>query len=175
MRWRLLLLAGLLAGCHAAGTTTTGPTGSPESALKAWSDSFLTGSVDSVAACYGPEEDVVLIHSTGASQRGIDAIRKEYEAAFDEVTFEKTAYQPTGLWQEGDVAWATGRFTAGTCRKADRSHWILEIQTSFVLRAVDGAWKIALEHSTPLEGVPRIRPADAPSPSRNPASSKTGA
>ena len=159
-RWPRLLLVAVAAGCNTAGPANMPSGATPRSALQTWADAFLAGSVEGMAACYQDSADVVMIHSTGETGRGIENVRAEYKTAFAEVVFEKTSLQLSGLWETGDVAWATGRFTATTRRKSDDSRWTLEINTSFVLRASDRSWKIALEQSTPVAGVPRVRPAD---------------
>ena len=141
-------------------TSNRMPTASPEQTLKSWSEAFLLGDVDRAVSFYDESEDVVLLHSTGDVSRGITEVRTDYVNAFEEVVFEDVSLDLSGSWQDGDVAWATGRFVAQARRKADDSLWRLEISTSFVLKNRGGTWKIFLEQSTPLKGIPRIRRRD---------------
>jgi ketosteroid isomerase-like protein len=158
--WSGLLTAAVVASCHTTTPPVTAPSESPQTALEAWAAAFRAGDAEDMTSRYERSNDVVIIHSDGRTSRGIDAVRSDCESAFREVVFEKASLQPSGVWEVGGVAWATGRFSATTRRKSDNSAWILEMNTSFVLRAFSGSWKIALEQSTPIAGVPRVRPAE---------------
>jgi hypothetical protein len=116
-------------------------------------------------SCYESSADTVLFHSTGSVVRGIDAIGRDYTAAFGSTEFLAVDYKPMVVRQIDASAWMTGRLWMHT-RQAGRDY-VLEIGTSFNLRWMDGAWRIVMEQSTPLEGVPRIRearPGETPAP-----------
>lgn len=126
--------------------------------LKAWTGALQSGDIDRMMSLYEDSNDVIAIQSTGKICKGIIEIRKEYESAFNEVTFEKAELQNIMTRQNGDTVWTTCRFRADTNIKRDHSVWTLEILTSFVLKHTNNQWKIVLEQSTPIAGVPRVRP-----------------
>jgi ketosteroid isomerase-like protein len=65
--------------------------------------------------------------------------------------------KPGDVRQSGDIAWATCRLKAETVVHADKSPWTLEVRCSFVLKREKDDWKIALEHFSPIEDVPRVQ------------------
>ena len=64
-----------------------------EKFLDEWAASLQTGDVDKIAGLYEDSNDVIAVQSTGIVRKGIGEIRKEYENAFSEVTFEKVELQ----------------------------------------------------------------------------------
>lgn len=144
----------LLAGAEPnAGTEPASATG----ALGEWTKALESSQIESTLAFYVQNDDVVIVHSTGELVRGTDAIRKTYEDAFAEVVFDDVSLKDLLVRQSGDVAWAVCRFVADTTRHSDEAKWRIEIRTSFVLQRRGTEWKIALEHSSPIRNVPRIR------------------
>lgn len=131
---------------------------SPERTLHQWAEALKSSKVGNVMTFYEDSEDVLLIVSRGHARKGTDAVRKEYEAAFAEVTFDRVVLDSLSVRQSGQIAWAVCRFKADTTLHADKSRWRLDIRTSFVLNRIDGTWKIVLEHSSPVAGVPRVQP-----------------
>ena len=111
-----------------------------------------------MVSLYEDSNDVIVIQSTGKIRKGIGEIRKEYESAFHEVVFEKAELENLIIRHDGDLAWAACRFRADTKTKQDNSTWILEIYTSFLLKRTNGKLRIILEQSTPIDGIPRVRP-----------------
>ena len=157
MRERVLTMAvtGLycaffIAG-QAAGDTTA------EDTLHEWAAAFSEASVEKMVGFYEDSKDVLAIQSTGRVRRGAAEIRKEYEAAFDEVIFDKVTLADLRVRQSGDVAWATCELRANTTRKSDTTGWTLRVYTSFVLKLSGDTWKIVLEQSTPIAGVARVK------------------
>jgi uncharacterized protein (TIGR02246 family) len=126
--------------------------------VDAWRAAFVQGDVAAMMACYERSADTVLSHSTGVVVRGFDAIAADYEAAFAGVVFTSAVFRADGWRRSGDTAWTNGRSVLTTRERANGREWRLELGTSLVLHRSDGAWRIALEHSTPLADVPRIRP-----------------
>ena len=133
-----------------------------EKFLEEWAASLKTGDVNKTAGLYEDSNDVVAIQSTGNVRKGIGEIRKEYENAFNEVTFEKVELQNLIIRQQGQIAWASCRLKADTKVRQSNAAWILEIYTSFVLKHSGGQWRIVLEQSTPIAGIPRVRPRQKP-------------
>jgi uncharacterized protein (TIGR02246 family) len=130
--------------------------------LKEWAASLQTGDVNKIASLYDDSNDVIAIQSTGIVRKGIGEIRKEYENAFREVIFEKTELQNLIIRQQGQIAWASYQLKADTMVRQSGEAWILEIYTSFVLKHSGGQWRIVLEQSTPIAGIPRVRPRQQP-------------
>lgn len=126
--------------------------------VDAWRAAFVRGDVATMMACYERSADTVLSHSTGVVVRGFDAIAADYEAAFAGVVFTSAEFRADGWRRRGDTAWTNGRSMLTTRERESGRAWLLEIGTSLVLHRSGGVWRIALEHSTPLAGVPRIRP-----------------
>jgi len=134
--------------------------------LYKWAGTLTHGSVDKMVSFYEDSRDVLAIQSTGRVRKGAAEIRKEYEAAFAEVQFEGASLADLVVRRSGDVAWATGELRADTIRRSDSTQWTLRVYTSFVLKFSGETWKIVLEQSTPMAGVPRVkqraRSPDAP-------------
>lgn len=136
-----------------------------ENMLRSWTQVFLRRDVPTMLEHYAPAADTILIHSPGVVVRGIDAIRRDYATAFGSTEFLAAQYQPAFVREVGTCAWATGRLWMHT-RQAGRD-FVLEIWTSFTMQWIDGSWRIVMEQSTPLEGIPRIRelrPGETPMP-----------
>ena len=151
----------LLAGCGLPGSASVERRGTtPEGFLRQWAFALSEGTVDDMTAFYEDSSDTLAIQSTGRVRAGTAEIRKEYESAFEEVVFERVTLGDLTVRQSRDVAWATCRFEALTSRKVDHAKWTLEVYTSFVLKRSGKTWKIVLEQSTPIAGVPRVRPRE---------------
>jgi len=129
----------------------------PKQSLQRWAASLLDGELDRTIAFYEDSRDVVAIQSRGHVRKGLAAIREEYQAAFDEVVFQAVSLEELRVRQNGDVAWATCQFKADTLLKSDKTKWTLHVRASFVLQRSSDAWKITLEHLSPMAGVPRVR------------------
>lgn len=165
MRIQTLMCLSLLTACQSSGAPEPGATASVEGAMRSWTEAFLSRDVPGMLSCYESSADTVLFHSTGAVVRGIDAISRDYTAVFGSTEFLAVDYKPIVVRRIGASVWMTGRLWMHT-RQAGRD-FVLELGTSFSMRWVDGAWRIVMEQSTPLEGVPRIRevrPGENPAP-----------
>ena len=128
----------------------------PVGFLREWASGINKGSVDDMTAFYEDSRDTLAIQSTGRMRKGTAEIRKEYQSAFKEVVFEHVTVGDLTVRQNSDVAWATCRFKALTLHKVQNTKWKLEVYTSFVLKRSGKTWKIVLEQSTPIAGVPRV-------------------
>ncbi|MCP4451296.1 MAG: TIM barrel protein [Planctomycetes bacterium] len=132
-----------------------------ENFLQAWASGLGKGSADDMTAFYEDSKDTLAIQSTGRVCKGTAEVRKEYESAFAEVIFERVTLGNLTVRQHGDVAWATCRFKALTSHRVTNAKWTLEVYTSFVLKQSGNTWKIVLEQSTPIAGVPRVSPQES--------------
>jgi len=151
----LLAGYGLLASASVEQRETT-----PDAFLREWASGLSAGSADDTIAFYEDSKDTLAIQSTGRMRKGTAEIRKEYQSAFAEVVSERVTLGDLRVRQNRDVAWATCRFKALTLLKANDTKWSLEVYTSFVLKRSGKTWKIVLEQSTPIAGVPRVSPRE---------------
>lgn len=149
----LLAIAG---ACGVSPSTSAAARPAPDTLLKAWTGAFLARDLTAMVACYEPGGDTVLFHSTGDVVRGIEAIRADYAKAFAGTEFVAAVFEPTLVRTQGDVAWTTGRLRMHT--RQGKAEFSLEVGTSFVMRWQGDGWRIAMEQSTALAGVPRVRP-----------------
>lgn len=131
---------------------------SAEETLHRWAKTFKTSRVADMAAFYEDSNEVTAWESTGKARKGTAAIRKMYGEAFDEVVFERVSIDSVEARHNGTVAWVTCRFKADTVLRADGSRWAMEVRASFVLQKGKDGWKIAFEHFSPIDGVPRVQP-----------------
>ncbi len=151
----------LLAGYGLLGSASVEQHGTtPEGFLREWASGLSEGSVDDMTAFYEDSKDTLAIQSSGHMRKGTAEIRKEYQSAFEEVVFERVTLGDLTVRQNRDVAWATCRFKALTLHKVKNTKWTLEVYTSFVLKRSGKTWKIVLEQSTPIAGVPRVSPRE---------------
>ncbi|MHC4560894.1 MAG: YybH family protein [Planctomycetota bacterium] len=151
----------LLAGYGLLASTSVEQRGTtPEGFLREWVSGLSKGSVDDMTAFYEDSKETLAIQSTGRIRKGTAEIRKEYQSAFEEVVFERVTLGDLTVRQNRDIAWATCRFKALTSHKVKNTKWTLEVYTSFVLRRSSKTWKIVLEQSTPIAGVPRVSPRE---------------
>ena len=132
----------------------------PEGFLREWASELSEGSADDMTAFYKDSKDTLAIQLTGRMRKGTAEIRKEYQAAFKEVIFERVTLGDLTVRQIGDVAWTTCRFKALTLHKVQNTKWTLQVYTSFVLKRSGKTWKIVLEQSTPIAGVSRVMPRE---------------
>jgi ketosteroid isomerase-like protein len=157
MNWHPLLSLVVLLIPALPAETDSQETACPKEFLEHWAESLLDGKLDRTVAFYEDSKEVVAIQSSGKVRKGIAEIRKEYQAAFDEVEFEKVSLKSLSVRQNGGVAWATCEFKADTRVKADQRAWLLHVRSSFVLERSGKSWKIVLEHFSPIAGIPRVQ------------------
>lgn len=131
---------------------------SPEYVLRDWTKAWRTSKVVAMTAFYEDSKDIVAWESSGKVRQGTAGIRQMYQDAFDEVVFDATALEELKVRQEGNIAWAHGRFKADTTVRADKSRWLLHVRASFVLKREGDSWKIVFEHFSPLADIPRVQP-----------------
>lgn len=156
---RVATIFGVFVICSLSASLAQGEkTATAELFLNRWVATLQTGNFEQMVSLYEDSNDVIVIQSTGKIRKGIGEIRKEYESAFHEVVFEKAELENLIIRHDGDLAWAACRFRADTKTKQDNSTWILEIYTSFLLKRTDSKLRIVLEQSTPIDGIPRVRP-----------------
>jgi ketosteroid isomerase-like protein len=163
IRIPLLVYACVLVGsniCAGADDEQAKSTAAAKETLTRLCDALRSGDIASVMKCYAESDDLVVIQSYGRIDKGADRVRKMYKDSFAEVRFERVELKDIVLKRVGDVAWASCRFVADTQRNVEKDKWRLEIQTSFVLERKEGTRRIVLEHSTPIEGIVRVRPRD---------------
>ena len=159
MKVLVSIMGVLLAGYCLLATASVEQRGiTPEDFLREWASGLGEGSVDDMTAFYEDSKNTLAIQSTGHMRKGTAEIRKEYQSAFKEVDFERVTLKDLTVRQNRDVAWATCRFKAQTLHKLKNTKWTLEVYTSFVLKRSGKTWKIVLEQSTPIAGVPRVSP-----------------
>jgi ketosteroid isomerase-like protein len=130
---------------------------SPEQVLRDWAKAWRSSKVAAMTAFYEDSKEVVAWESSGKVREGAKEIRQMYQDAFDEVVFETAGLEELKVRQQGDVAWAHGRFKADTTVHADKSRWLLHVRASFVLKREGESWKIVFEHFSPLPDIPRVQ------------------
>lgn len=128
-----------------------------KAAIENWCEALESADLSSIVECYEVSDSAKIVMSNGSVFTGINEIETSFELATQEVTFDKVELKDATYNQHGDVAWITGRLFANMTLKADDSKLILEIYSSFVLKRKGDEWKIALDHSTPIKDVPRVR------------------
>jgi uncharacterized protein (TIGR02246 family) len=149
--------------------------GTPKTTLEAWALAMPKGDVDAMTAFYEDSEHVVAYESRGTLRKGAKQIREMYAEAYKEVAILKATVSDLKVRTNGDTAWATARVRVDTQSNEDKTLYVLEIRGSFVLVRKDGKWLIALEHFSPIQGIPRVRKADVEEPqSRSPLPSGEG-
>jgi ketosteroid isomerase-like protein len=130
---------------------------SPEGVLRDWTKAWRTSKVAAMTAFYEDSKDVVAWESSGKVREGAAGIRQMYEEAFDEVIFDAASLEELKIRQDGNTAWAHGRFKADTTVRADKSRWRLHVRSSFVLKRDGESWKIVFEHFSPMADIPRVQ------------------
>ena len=157
--WATLLLALFAANLVAvpcfgqdAGTT-------PKEAIQRLAKATVTAKEPAdVLRFYDESEDLIVIWSSGHQHKGYAAVKKEFQKLFREVAiFDLEVTQMTAN-QLHDVAWVTCRQRAKFRVLADDKKFQLEVRTTFVLKRHKDAWRIVLDHSSPIADVPRIKP-----------------
>jgi ketosteroid isomerase-like protein len=148
----------LLLGLTGAADKTDKAAPTPKEFLESWAEAWKSGKVDQLLSFYEESKDLIAVASSGHSFKGMAEVRKMYEAAFSEATWERVTLEGLEIRQGGDTAWGTCRFKADFAPKADKAKLLFTSQGSFVLRKQGGSWKIALEHFSPIADVPRVQP-----------------
>lgn len=120
----IMVVAGLCClfpiDAHAAGNATA------KEVLHEWAVALSGGSVDKMVAFYEDSKDVLAIQSTGRVRKGAAEIRKEYEAAFAEVVFEKATLANLTVRQSGDQKRLLGLVEARQKIYIPAYEWMLE-------------------------------------------------
>jgi ketosteroid isomerase-like protein len=109
-------------------TCVSASAASPEEILRDWTKAWRTSKVAAMTAFYEDSKDVVAWESSGKIRQGAAGIRQMYEDAFEEVVFDSAVLEELKVRQEGDIAWAHGRFKADTTVRADKSRWVLHVR-----------------------------------------------
>jgi ketosteroid isomerase-like protein len=130
---------------------------SPEQVLRDWAKAWRSSKIAAMTAFYEDSKEVVAWESSGKVRAGATGIRQMYQDAFEEVVFDAAVLEELKVREQGDVAWAHGRFKADTTVHADKSRWVLHVRASFVLTRDGDTWKIVFEHFSPLADVPRVQ------------------
>ncbi|MEM7234094.1 MAG: nuclear transport factor 2 family protein [Planctomycetota bacterium] len=130
---------------------------SAETFLLDWGKRFEAGDIEKILACYESSKDLVTVHSVGRVIRGIEDARKYYVAGFRGIRFDSVELKKLQVKENGNTAWASCRFFAETSVVSNGDRYELEIFTTLVLERKKGQWKIVLEHSSTIEGVPRLK------------------
>jgi len=125
-----------------------------------WKTAFVKGDANKIAAMYAADDDTLVILSNGKRISGINNIRQMYRAAFAEATFESIDVEELQIKRAGKMGCVTGRFKFNTVLKSDGSRWVLEIQSTMVFAKELHGWKIQLEHSSTIHGIPRLVASD---------------
>lgn len=134
---------------------------SPAEFLQTWAAACQESDTDKMTSFYDAAPETTVIESFGVIRRGPDGIREMYVRAFDEVHFDDIELTPIAESQMDSTAWVTCRYKAQTRLRTNDSRYVLEVYASFVMKKnEDGAWKITLEHFSPIADVPRVRPVD---------------
>lgn len=156
----VVFLAGLLVERHFPSLFSFGQDAgtSPKEAIQSWAKAFTAKEPADVLGFYAESEDLILILSGGQQHKGYAAVKKEYHKGFGEVVFFESEVSEMTAEQVQGVAWVTCRHRAKFRVLADDSKFQLEVRTTFVLKRDKDAWRIVLEHSSPIADVPRIKP-----------------
>jgi len=129
----------------------------PKQFLQSWAKAWKSGSANKMLSYYEDSKDVVAVASNGRSYKGLAGVRTMYEAAFADATWEQVRLDGLVIREDGAIAWGVCRFRADLTPTADKTESVFTSQGSFVLRKRQGAWKIALEHYSPISDVPRVQ------------------
>ena len=151
-------LAVCLICMSALGSATRGEKSheTPEASLESWAAAWTTGNVEQMMPFYEDSKNLVAIASSGKRYDGVLGIRNMYESAFKQAAWEKVTLEDVEIRREGEIAWAICRFQADLTANGGKLRF--RSQGSFVLRQTAKTWKIAMEHFSPIAGVPRIEP-----------------
>jgi uncharacterized protein (TIGR02246 family) len=154
---RRILLSGLFCASLLA-IAADKPSPTPKQFLESWAEAWKSNNVDKLLSFYENSKDVVTVSSSGHLHKGTAEVRKMYEAAFGEATWERVTLEGLEIRHDGNVAWGTCRFKADFAPKAGKEKLIFASQGSFVLHKQGESWKIVLEHYSPIADVPRVKP-----------------
>ena len=129
----------------------------PAAFIKRWASAFTSNASEKMLAFYEPSKETEVIISAGLRFQGSEAISKLYYEAQQEVKFRKSNVTKIHSRILGETAVVTFEHAFETEAVADKSVWRGHVRTSTVLRRVKNTWNIVLEHSSPIDGVDRIR------------------
>jgi ketosteroid isomerase-like protein len=127
--------------------------------LQSWAAAWQSSDVDKMMDFYESSKDTIAIESLGHVRKGPTEIRKMYQGAFDELTFDRVSLTPVAQGQHESVAWATCRYKAEIRLRSDNTRFVMEVMGTFIARREGSTWKITAEHFSTLPDTPRVRRA----------------
>lgn len=143
-------------------TLATEPESAAEKAvagtLDAWAAAYTADDPGRIVRFYEKSRDLHLVLSGGRDFTGFDAVEAMYDEAAKEVRFTESKLSDVAVRVRGDVAWARARHRARFVVRSDGSKLRLVVRTTFVLVRTGDTWRIAAEHSSPIEGIDRLQP-----------------
>ncbi len=132
-------------------------TPSPEDFIKAWAAAFNNNKPEELIEWYDRSEKTELLVSTGKTFRGPKGIAFAYETDKDAVRFYDSEALRIRTRTLGETALASFEHKVKLRILADDQRYQIHVRTTSVLHRVEGEWKIVLEHSSPIEGIERLK------------------
>lgn len=131
---------------------------SPTETIKKWARAFTAKDAAAVISFYEESDQLIAIASSGQQTKGFPSVKKEWEKLFRDVVFTEHEVTELAVVQNQDVAWATCRQRGTFRNRADNTRWQMEVRTTLVLKRHKNGWKIVVDHSSPIAGIPRMKP-----------------
>lgn len=128
---------------------------SPEQIIEKWAATFDKNDAERLSAFYDRSDELEVVVSAGVRHHGFEALKKAYVDDFEAVHFYDSHIIKPSTRILGDTAIVTFEHKFKVRFKEDQSRWQIHIRTTTVLKRMEGAWKIVLEHSSPIEGIER--------------------
>ena len=130
---------------------------SAKSFLRSWQEAFNNNDAKKHLQLYSRQGNLKVILAKGGKPLDYKQLVQEYEEAYDHVEFLNSKLKFESLSATKNIAWAVAIHETDFRDKESKRKFHLHVRTSFVLKKVRDRWRIVLEHSSPVENVPRVK------------------
>ena len=163
MRWYYLAAAFVLSLAFAAASfADEGTADSAEAYIKDWVATFNKNDPEQLMAFYDNSEQIEVIVSSGVRFRGYKAVQKAYRGDQKILRHYDSTTKGISTRILGNTAIVTFEHLFKVRFLKDNAHWQLHVRTTSVLRRKEGKWKIVLDHSSPIQGIERMKQIEEP-------------
>ncbi|MFK7911073.1 MAG: nuclear transport factor 2 family protein [Akkermansiaceae bacterium] len=120
-----------------------------------WGQAFNKNDSKYISSFYDQDKRLDMLTSSGAWLKGYEAIEKSYRDDMKALKFSDSNIKNIQLRTYAKTALVSFEHQFKYRILSENVLWRIHIRTTMALRHTDKGWKIAMEHSSPLQGIER--------------------
>jgi ketosteroid isomerase-like protein len=152
---RMILALAVLVSVSVPGFSQQ-PARSAKEFLETWARSHVSGGPKASLKFFAETDDLIVIWSSGKQTIGFADFKKVVDDLGATTVYSEYNLSELRVLENKDTAWATFRVKAKFLDKTDNTNWQLDIRITMVLKRNKESWLIVLDHSSPIQDVPRL-------------------